>query len=150
MKHKKIKKLEKWNKLVLNTQMGFVKAYGLRNKRELQRIYYIISKYRKLSELDKEKSLKALIRMGILNEGHTLLDLKVKQFLDRRLQTIVSKKFDLKLKESRQKITHGKIVLNNQKLKSPGQLLNLKQEDELSYTAYTSESNSESIKASHE
>lgn len=82
--------------------------YGLRNKREIWRIGLVLSKIRraarellKLDDKDPKRLfegnalIRRLVRIGVLDETRMRLDyvlaLKVEDFLERRLQTLVFK-----------------------------------------------------------
>jgi len=133
MKHKLLKKLAKWNKPVLTEEKRLLISFGLRNKKELQKVYYLISKIKKIKEesFDYCDKKQKLIKEGLLTEANSLLDITVESFLNRRLQTIVANKKKIAMKHSRQLITHGHVKLNNIKLKSPSQILKLEQDDKL-------------------
>lgn len=89
-------------------ELKLVGEYGLKNKREVWRVMFTLSKIRKmarelltLSEKDPKRIfegnalLRRLTRMGVLDQEHAQLDyvlaLTAQNFLDRRLQTLVVK-----------------------------------------------------------
>jgi len=74
---------------------------------------------------DKEKYLLGkLIKLGLINENEgieKILDLKVEDILNRRLQTIVHKKgFASTSLYARQKIVHKHVTINGIKINKPG------------------------------
>jgi len=90
----------------LDRELKLVGEYGLRNKREVYRVNYVLSKTRSvarhlltLPEKDPKRLfegaalLRRLTRLGLLAENEQRLDyvlgLSVEKFLDRRLQTRV-------------------------------------------------------------
>jgi len=90
----------------LDRELKLVGEYGLRNKREVYRVNYTLSKVRSvarhlltLPEKDPKRLfegaalLRRLTRLGLLSDGEQKLDyvlgLGVEKFLDRRLQTRV-------------------------------------------------------------
>jgi small subunit ribosomal protein S9e len=92
----------------LDAELKLVGEYGLRNKRELWRVQYALSRIRNnarmLLTLDEKNTrrifegealLRRMNRYGLLDESQTKLDyvlaLTVENFLERRLQTLVFK-----------------------------------------------------------
>jgi small subunit ribosomal protein S9e len=90
----------------LDKELKLCGEYGLRNKREVHRVQYSLSKIRSIArnlltlpEKDPKRLfegaalLRRLTRIGLLNENEQKLDyilsLNVEKFLDRRLQTRV-------------------------------------------------------------
>ena len=106
-----------------------VGKYGLKNKREVLRVQYVLARIRKaardlltLDENDKRRVfegnalIERMVRIGVLNEEQKKLDyvlgLTLKQFLDRRLQTIVfNKKYGNSIHHARCLIFEKKIHL---------------------------------------
>ena len=89
--------------------MKLIGEYGLKNKREVWRVRYTLGKCRKraralltLDEKDPKRifegtaMLRRLHRIGVLDDNKNKLDyvlsLKIQDFLERRLQTLVFKK----------------------------------------------------------
>ncbi|XP_024371220.1 small ribosomal subunit protein uS4z [Physcomitrium patens] len=92
----------------LDAELKLVGEYGLRNKRELWRVQYALSRIRNnarmLLTLDEKNTrrifegealLRRMNRYGLLDENQSKLDyvlaLTVENFLERRLQTLVFK-----------------------------------------------------------
>jgi small subunit ribosomal protein S9e len=90
----------------LDKELKLVGEYGLRNKREVWRVQYMLSKVRSIArhlltlpEKDPKRLfeggalLRRLTRLGLLSESEQKLDyvlgLNIEKFLDRRLQTRV-------------------------------------------------------------
>jgi len=93
----------------LDQELQIIGKYGLRNKREIWRIGYTLSKIRRAARellildahdprrlFEGNALIRRLIRIGILDESKAKLDyclgLKVEDFLERRLQTRVYKR----------------------------------------------------------
>jgi small subunit ribosomal protein S9e len=92
----------------IDQELKLAGEYGLRNKREIWRIGFTLSKIRRaarelltLEEKDNRRLfegnalIRRLIRIGVLDEGKAKLDyvlaLRVEDFMERRLQTLVFK-----------------------------------------------------------
>ena len=93
----------------LDAELKLIGEYGLKNKREVWRVRYTLAKCRKraralltLDEKDPKRifegtaMLRRLHRIGVLDDNKNKLDyvlsLKIQDFLERRLQTLVFKK----------------------------------------------------------
>jgi ribosomal protein uS4 len=118
-----------------NLDRNLIVEFGLRNKKQIGKYKYLIKKYRRIYRLNQDGLIKKqifmdvinkLTRQGILQEGKTILDLTIQDFLNRRLQTIV---FNLKLSRSqlhaRQLITHKHIKVNNLVTSVPSRIINI-------------------------
>jgi len=143
-----------WQAARLAEEVGHVKTYGLRNKREVWKAQTLLRNYRRsamemLAEITegelaghvKQKSddiLTKLKRYGILSQEGGLDDilaLDARNFLDRRLQTQVYRQgFANTLRQSRQFITHGHIAIEGKKVTVPGYMVT--KEDELKIEYY--------------
>ena len=135
---------KRWDKQRIIEERKLMEAYGLKNKKELWKLQTILRKYRHMArklvgmpeEERKEKEetlLNKLIKMGLLKPGATLddvLGLKVEDILDRRLQTQVYKKgLARTIKQARQFIVHGHIKVGDKRIRSPGYLVTVEEED---------------------
>ncbi len=139
-----------WIRERLREELILIGQYGLRNKKELwiartflKRIRGSARRLLALPENERISREKALIKrladLGILPSEESTLDdvlsLTVETILERRLQTLVYKKGLAKsLFHARQLITHGHIMVNGRRVRSPGQLI--KKEEENTITFY--------------
>eukprot|EP00871_Galdieria_phlegrea_P005321 jgi/Galph1/5790/GphlegSOOS_G4492.1 len=120
----------------LDAELKLVGEYGLRNKREVWRVEFALSKIRAaardlltLDEKDPRRIfegnalLRRLTRYGLLDEAHQSLDhvlsLKVQDLLERRLQTQVLK---LGLAKS---IHHARVLIRQRHIRVGKQLVNV-------------------------
>ncbi len=142
-----------WQAARMAEEVGHVKTYGLRNKREVWKAQTLLRNYRRsamemlaettegeLSGHVKQKSddiLAKLKRYGILSpEGglDDILALDARNFLDRRLQTQVYRQgFANTLRQARQFITHGHIAIEAKKITVPGYMVTKEEELKIEY-----------------
>src|SRR5919201_4268204 len=121
-------------------------SYGLRNKRELWRAQTEVARIRNQARAllavsaearsEKEKRLlNFLNRLGLVKEGATLddiLNLKVEDLLERRLQTIIMKKSGTKSPyQARQAVSHGHVSIGNRKVNIPSYLVRTEEEPQI-------------------
>ena len=115
-----------WTTDQLNAELYIMGSYGLRNKRELWKAETEVARIRNQArallalsaELRTEKEkrlLNFLNRLGLAREGATLddiLNLKVEDLLERRLQTLVMKKIGTNSPyQARQIVSHGHVSI---------------------------------------
>ena len=135
-----------WEKSRLEEERKIVTEYGIRRKKEIRRLQTIIRDFRRRARLliaeknEKEATLlmDKVRRMGIISKKDAVLEdilsVELKDLLERRLQTIVSKRGLAKTsKQARQFITHGHIMVNGQKIISPNYLVTLSEENQIAY-----------------
>ncbi len=149
-----------WSKTELSEELRLLGEYGLRNKRELWRHYYMISKYRTLARqlLDQPEDERAilekqliskLVLINVIPENADLddvLDLSVDQILARRLQTLVFKNGLARTPyQSRQLIVHGHITIKGRKVTVPSYLVPGNEESDIQYASTSPLANSELI-----
>ncbi|MHA1785798.1 MAG: 30S ribosomal protein S4 [Candidatus Helarchaeota archaeon] len=140
--------LKPWEKERINEELKLIGKYGLRNKKEIWRLNYKLSNYRRRARrmltLSKEQRRLALkdLNTKLYNLGITSLDstidhilgLTIEDLLERRLQTIVyNKGLAVTQYQARQLIVHGHIAINNKRVSSPGRLVLRREEDKISY-----------------
>ena len=85
---------------------------------------------------EKEKRLlNFLSRIGLAKEGTTLddiLNLKVEDLLERRLQTIIMKRSGAKSPyRARQIVSHGHVSIGNRKINRPGYIVRTDEEGQI-------------------
>src|SRR5713226_6851099 len=115
-----------WRKEQLEEELHLLGEYGLRNKTELRRHETMLSQIRGIArtllgtteeqrgEMESQY-LKRMARLGILPENATIdniLDLSVKDLMERRLQTMVYRAGLAKsIHQARQFVSHGHISI---------------------------------------
>ena len=135
-----------WTTDQLNAELYIMGSYGLRNKRELWKAQTEVARIRNQARAllalsteargEKEKRLlNFLNRLGLAKEGATLddiLNLKVEDLLERRLQTIVMKKSGTKSPyQARQVVSHRHVSIGNRKVNIPGYLVRIEEESQI-------------------
>jgi len=138
-----------WDKDRIEKEKEFLKAYGLRRKKEIWKAQTILSDYRRrarelIATYDEEKTnilINKLVLLGLLDKKATLddvLDLTVEQLLERRLQTMTVKaELANTHKQARQFIVHGHIKIKNQKITTPSYIVKIDEEKDISYMPNT-------------
>jgi small subunit ribosomal protein S9e len=129
--------------------------YGLKNKREVWRVQYILARIRKAARdlltleennpkriFEGEALINRMIRIGVLEKDQAKLDyvlaLTVNKFLDRRLQTLVFHSKNAKsLHEARSLIFQRKVGIRRQIVNIPSFIV--RKENESYITKLTDE-----------
>lgn len=115
----------------IDNELLLIGTYGLKNKREIWRVQYMLARIRKAARIlltlpenhpkrvfEGEALIRKMTRIGVLKNDQKKLDyvlgLTIQQFLDRRLQTIVQQKsnFASSIHEARTLIFQKKISIN--------------------------------------
>ncbi|MDH3610953.1 MAG: 30S ribosomal protein S4 [Nitrosopumilus sp.] len=125
-------------------------TFGLRTKKELWKAHTKLSRVRHQArsllalqqDVREEKEpilMKSLTRIGLVSSDATLddvLNLKVNDLLDRRLQTQVFKKFGFKTPyQARQAVVHGHIMIGDRVINLPSYTVTTGEEDHIRFTA---------------
>lgn len=133
-----------WTTDQLNAELYILGSFGLRNKRELWKAQTEVARFRNqarallalATEARTEKEsrlLKSLNRLGLVNESSSLddvLNLKIEDLLERRLQTIVMKKAGTKSPhQARQVVVHGHVSIGDRIVNLPGYIVKKEEED---------------------
>ncbi len=123
--------------------------FGLRTKRELWKAHTELSRLRKqaralLALRQEERSEKApillnsLAHIGLVKKDSTLddiLNLKVTDLLNRRLQTIAGKKLGFKSPyQARQAVVHGHVSIEDRIISIPSYIVSVTEENAVKFT----------------
>lgn len=142
-----------WQKARIEEEKILTREYGLKNKTEIWRMVSLLKEYHKLAkklvalhtkqaEIEKKALISKLVTLGLLKpdaEIHNVLEINIKDVMERRLQTILVKKgLARTVRQSRQFITHGHIVVDGKKIDSPAYLVT---QNELSTIKFNTNSN---------
>jgi len=136
-KKKKFSRPKKpFDKLRIEEENRIIEKYGLKNKKEIWKAEFQIKKMREKAKnvltSDSEKQQKlidSLTKKGLdVEKVSDVLSLDKESLLKRRLQTIVSEKFNIKPKQARQFITHKHVSINKIKVSAPGYIVNKNEE----------------------
>ncbi len=156
IKHRKkyVSHKKKWDKQTIVDEAVLVSDYSIKNKNEIRKIELLLSKYKKIakemnSNADIKKSEEAknfiekLKQNGFLTlEAESLdevLDIKVRDILERRLANIVYKmKLAKSPSQARQFVTHKHIRVGGKIITSPTYLVSLKLEPTIEFSAVSS------------
>ncbi|AYK15598.1 MAG: 30S ribosomal protein S4 [Methanosarcina flavescens] len=145
-----------WQEARMASEVQLIKAYGLRNKREVWKAASMLRMYRtearKLlasaanaqergleghQKTQSEEILSRLIRYGMIKpdaDVDDILSLKTENILERRLQTQVLRLgLARTIVQARQFITHGHIAVNGRKATVPGMLISKEDEMHIGY-----------------
>ena len=135
-----------WTSDQISSELYVVGSYGLRNKKELWKAQTEIARIRNQARAllaistdvrhEKEtKLLNYLSKTGIVEDSSTLddiLNLKIEDILERRLQTLVMKRSNLKSPyQARQIVVHGHVSIGDRKINLPGYLVKRDEEAQI-------------------
>lgn len=144
-KHKSYSRPKRpFDKTRIDEEKVIVREYGLKNKREIwkaeAKIKVMREKAKKLigkSEEEQKALFERLNKLGMnVHSIADILALDKKDFLNRRLQTILIKKNLVKtVKEARQMIAHKKILVNGSAVGSPSYVVSVDMENKIEVKA---------------
>jgi len=141
-----------WRSDQLDVELRLVGEYGLRNKRELWRYKTMLSEVRGIarsllgtSEAERSRIereyLAKLSRIGVLSESASIdevLDLGIRDLMERRLQTVVFRRGLAKtLHQARQMVSHGHISVADRIISVPGYIVYRNEEDKIKYFSHS-------------
>ena len=126
-----------YDSLIIKEENALIKRYGLKNRREVWKADYAISKIRGIAkslitadEKKKEEFIKRQQEKGFKVNGIAdILGLNKEDYLKRRLQSlVVMKGITNNYKQARQFITHKHITIDNKRINCPSHLTTLSEE----------------------
>ncbi len=142
-----------WQGEIIRKEAEIRKRYGLKNKREIWKVEYLLRRCRaqarnllahpeaEQSKIETEQLVSRLTKLGLLSGSASLDDvlaLDVEAFLARRLQSIVYHKgLASTSKQARQFIIHGHIAINGRKTTIPGIIVTKRDEQFIAYHEYS-------------
>ena len=127
-----------WTTEQLSSELYLIGSYGLRSKSELWKAQTKVADIRNQArellaltvearQLQETKLLNYLHKLGLVKESATLddvLNLKLEDILERRLQTIIMKKGVSKSpQQSRQLVVHGHVSIGERVINIPGYMV---------------------------
>jgi small subunit ribosomal protein S4 len=136
-----------WSSDRISSDNALMEEYGLKNMKEVWIAQTRVGRVRRNAReflsgtadtKDYESAMIArLVKFGIVKDGATLddlLDLNERAFMERRLQSIVTRKgLARTTKQARQLITHGYISIAGRKVNRPGYMVSLEEEKAVGY-----------------
>ena len=135
-----------WRKERIEAEKEILTQYGLRRKYEiwkmtsmlqkfLNRAKTIIGERSRQSEIEKKQLLNRLYSMGLLKKDskvEDVLNLTLKNVLERRLQTLLCRKNLAKtMMQARQFITHEYVAVGEKKITAPSYLVSVDEEPKI-------------------
>jgi small subunit ribosomal protein S4 len=148
-----------WKRIRIDEERIIKEEYGMKNKREIFKMSSLLKDFKnqakklialRTAQADKEKEqmFARLKRLGILaadvNSLDPVLDLTLRDILERRLQTQVYKKnLARTINQARQFIVHGHIKVGDRKVTAPSYLVAAQEEMTLSFSDNSSLNNLE-------
>lgn len=140
-KHKKYSRPKKpFDKERIIEEADIKEEFGLKNKREIwkanAKVNLMREKAKKLisaNDVEKESFFERLRKIGLnVNSIGDVLSLNKKDYLKRRLQTVlVEKGLANTPKSARQLITHKKVLINGNSVNAPSYIVPVKYEDKI-------------------
>ena len=142
-KHKKYSKPKRpFDKTRIDEEAVIKKDFGLKNKKEIWRadanIKSIRAKAKKLIGANPEEQKALFDKLGKIglkvDSIADVLSLEKRDYLERRLQTVVAKKrISSTIKGARQLISHKKILVDNRVVNSPSYIVPVELEGKISH-----------------
>ena len=141
-----------WQKERIEEERELLKQYGLRRKYEiwkmdsmlkkfLHRAKIIIGEKSSQSDMEKKQMLDRLSSLGLLKKDskvEDVLNLKLKDVMERRLQTlIVRKQMAGTMRQARQFITHEHVAIGARKITAPSYLVSVNEEPNIKLIGVT-------------
>ena len=135
-----------WQKERIAAEKEILKQYGLRRKYEVWKMDSMLKKYlhraktiigerTSQSDVEKKQLLDRLNLLGLLKKDskvEEVLNLTLKDILERRLQTLIVRKQIAKtMMQAREFITHEHIAVGSRKITTPSYLVSIEEEQQI-------------------
>jgi small subunit ribosomal protein S4 len=135
-----------WQKARIEEEKVLLREFGLKNKTEIYKhnsmIKRMINHYKDLNsvttsqaDVEKKQLLSRAHRLGLMpaeKDITAMLDLTVRDALERRLQTVLfKKKLARSVKQARQFITHRHVMINGRVVDAPSYIVPVSEEDSI-------------------
>lgn len=147
IRKKYISHKQRWDKNTILSEAELVKDYALKNKKEIRRIELLVKKYKTIAkQLNREGSqtpmaqafLNKLKTQGILSQESSslddVLDITVRDFLERRLSNVVYKlKLAKSPKQARQFVVHKHVSIGDKVINSPAYLVSIDEVEKIQF-----------------
>lgn len=139
-----------WQKARIEEEGAILKEYGTKNKKEIWKMQSILRDFSdrakrliaaKTPQAEKERKemLSKLQSMGLVSAEAGLddvLGLTLRNILERRLETLIYKKsLARSMKQARQFIVHGHVMVGDRKVNSPSYLVSVREEGLIRFAA---------------
>ncbi len=136
--------LRPWDKGRIELERKILAEYGLRRKKEIWKAQAIVAGWRERARFlsahknseEEKKLIEKVHSFGLIPKSATLdniLALTLEKILERRLQTLVTKKgIGRTPKHARQLIVHGHVALDGRRIKWPSALIQTAEEGKIS------------------
>ncbi len=156
IKHRKkyVSHKKRWDKQTIEDEKVLVTDYTLKNKREIRKVEFVISKYKKIAkELNRNVETKnspeakrfvdKLKALGYLNQQATsldeILDITLRDILERRISNIIYKmKLARTPEQARQFVVHRHIKVGGKVVTSPSYSVSLGEETTVEFKGNSS------------
>ncbi|RME55299.1 30S ribosomal protein S4 [Candidatus Woesearchaeota archaeon] len=139
-----------WEAERIKEERELMKEYGLKNKKEVWKMNSMLKHIKKQTkdlisrrgtpkaEEDEKMFLAKLAKLNLINAGakiEDVLDLHIKDVLERRLQTqMIRKGLAKTIKQARQFIVHGHVMVNGKKIDVPSYIVSSKEENTIEFS----------------
>ena len=139
-----------FRKARIDAEKIYKKNYGLKNKTEIwkadsrvrgywRQAKHIIATRTEQAEKERQQLLTKLVRLGLLQstqEVGAVLNITLEQLLNRRLQTVVVRKqLARSMRQARQFITHGHIIVGGKTITTPSYLVKKDEEPTITFVS---------------
>ena len=147
-----------WQRSRIEEEKVLSKEYGLRRKREIWKAESLIRKIRNQAKRlisattdqakkEEKQLLDKLYKLGLVQKDakiDDILNLGVKDLLNRRLQTFIYKNgMTNTIKQARQFILHGHVFVDKYKVNTPSYIIKRDEEDKIYFSKNSTLSNAE-------